>query len=117
MNFAIAKLHRKALPNTLSSRMGEWFVAGLYGMVQIFGYVKTVKRDGKTVGVLSGIGKWILTLAVEPVWQRKGVGRELFRQLGGKRYVYTEERAEGFYQKMGFVQMFKIGRTIVLCKK
>lgn len=113
----VAKLHIRALPYTWSSRQGERFVAWLYGVVARVGFVKDTKRQGKTVGVVSGIGKWILTLVVAPEWQRKGIGRELLGGLPGKRYVYTEEESRGFYEKMGFKRIARIGKVIVLWRK
>jgi GNAT superfamily N-acetyltransferase len=113
----IAKLHVLALPHTLSSKRGEKFVEYLYKIVSWLGYVKYVKREGRLVGVISGIGRVILTLVVDPEWQRQGIGRELVGQLTGRRYVYTEECSYGFYEKNGFVQIIKLGKIIFLWKK
>lgn len=113
----IARLHILALPHTLSSRMGEGWVAWLYGVVGRVGYIRTVKREGKIVGVMSGVGRVILTLVVDPAWQRKGIGRELLGKLQGVQYVYTEECSVGFYTKMGFHNVGKLGGTILLCRK
>jgi GNAT superfamily N-acetyltransferase len=76
-----------------------------------------VKRENKIVGVISEIGKWILTLAVELKWQHQGIGRELVASLPGKRYVYTSGKSVGFYEKIGFRKIFCIGQTIFLCRK
>lgn len=113
----IAKVHISALPHTLSSRMGEGFVASLYRVVSRIGYVKYAKRGEKLVGVASGIGEWILTLVVEPEWQRRGIGRELLVQLSGRRYVYTDECSVKFYEKMGFEQIIRVGKVIFLWRK
>jgi ribosomal protein S18 acetylase RimI-like enzyme len=113
----IAKLHIRALPHTLSSRMGEGFVSFLYYLVSRFGEIREVRRDGKIVGALSMIGPWILTLVVDPSYQHKGIGREMVEELSGRRYVYTEENSRGFYQKLGFKVMCKIGKIIFLWRK
>lgn len=113
----IAKLHIKALPYTWTSRRGVAFVVFLYAVVGKLGYIKTVKRDGRVVGVLSGIARWILTLVVDPSWQRKGIGRELIEGLEGRRYVYTEAHNLGFYRKFGFRQLLKLNKVLVLWRK
>lgn len=114
---SIAVLHMAALPSTWSSRRGGRFVAFLYQVVACFGFVHSVKRHGRIVGVVSGIGPIILTLVVDPVWQRKGVGSELLAGLTGKRVVYTQEDSVGFYEKKGFVRIFRVGNLIFLCRK
>lgn len=113
----VAKLHIRALPHTWSSRRGVWFVASLYKIVERLGFVKKVEREGKMVGVVSGIGEWILTLVVDPEWQRRGIGRELIAQLSGRRYVYTDECSVKFYEKMGFEQIIRVGKVIFLWRK
>ena len=113
----VAKLHIRALPQTWNSRRGEHFVASLYSVVSRIGYVKYVKREEKIVGVASGIGKWILTLVVDPERQRRGIGRELMGQLSGRRYVYTDECSVKFYEKMGFTQILRLGKVIFLWRK
>jgi len=113
----IAKVHIAALPHTLSSRIGEGFVASLYRVVSRIGYVKYVKREGKIVGVASGIGWLILTLVVDLAWQRKGIGRELIDQLSGRRYVYTDECSVKFYEKMRFVQIIRVGKVIFFWRR
>lgn len=113
----IAKLHVRALPHTLSSRMGVKFVRALYYLVSRVGYVKVATRSGKMVGAVSGIGPLILTLVVDPDMQRRGVGRELIGELVGKRCVYTEQCTSGFYEKLGFKPMCKMGQIIFLCRK
>ncbi len=113
----IAKLHILALPHTWSSRKGEKFVEFLYKVVKSMGYVNVELREGRVVGAISGIGKLILTLVVEPSWQRGGIGRHLITGLSGKLFVYTEECSVGFYKKMGFVQIGKVGKTIFLCRQ
>lgn len=113
----IAALHVRALPHTLSSRIGVTFVGWLYRTVQLIGYLKTEQIEGKIVGVISGIGPLILTLAVEPDCQRQGIGKKLVNSLPGTRYVYTEDCSRGFYEKVGFKQMLKIGNLIILCRK
>lgn len=110
----IAKLHKAALPHTLSSRVGEKWLGKLYGMVKQIGFVKVEKKEGKIVGVVSGIGKLILTLVVDPEWQHKGIGKKLVMQLAGERWVYTNTCSVGFYEKMGFKRMFTIAKTIIL---
>ena len=47
----------------------------LYELVEKVGYVQTVEREQKIVGVMSGVGRVIFTLVVDPAWQRRGVGR------------------------------------------
>lgn len=89
----------------------------LYGLVGKLGYVKTVRREGRIIGVISGIGKWILTLAVEPEWQRQGIGGELVKGRAGRLYVYTKDDAAGFYQKMGFEKVAQLGGTVFLWRK
>jgi GNAT superfamily N-acetyltransferase len=96
--------------------MGVKFVASLYLAVDKLGYVKTVRREGRVVGAISGIGRLILTLVVDPSWQRKGIGRELVGGLVGKRYVYTEEGARLFYEKLGFRKILQLGKIIFLCR-
>lgn len=113
----IVQLHRRALPHTWSSRQGETFVSWLYGAVGRLGYVRTIEREGEVVGAISGIGAWILTLIVDPGWQRQGIGRTLLADTPGRRYVYTEESNLGFYQKMGFTRLFKLGKLTILCRK
>lgn len=117
MIFEIVRLHRRALPHTLSSRMGERLVASLYFVVNMLGYVKTVRREGRVVGVISGVGRWILTLVVDPEWQRQGIGRELLSGLRGRRYVYTEVCTVGFYEKLGFSQILHMGKVTFLWRK
>lgn len=113
----VAKIHVSALPHTWSSRHGERFVESLYKIVERLGFVNVVRRNGRVAGVVSGVGKLILTLVVEPQFQRGGIGKELIGQLPGKRYVYTEECSVGFYEKMGFERIGQIGKTIFLCRK
>ena len=113
----IAKLHIAALPHTSSSRRGVKYVVILYNIVSTRGNIKVVRREGKIVGARSCVGRLILTLVVHPDWQRKGIGKELINQLSGTQWVYTEECSVGFYEKMGFVKKFEIGKTIFLCRK
>ncbi len=113
----IAKLHIRALPHTSSSKRGEQYVENLYKLVLKLGYIKHIDRQGEIVGVISGIGILILTLVVDPQWQRKGIGRELMALVPGKRLVYTEECTKVFYEKMGFVQIVRLGKTILLWRK
>jgi ribosomal protein S18 acetylase RimI-like enzyme len=113
----VAKLHILALPHTNNSRRGVKYISFLYQMVNRLGYVKLAKRNGNIVGVVAGFGKLILTLAVHPKWQRKGIGRELVEELKGKRWVYTEQQSVGFYEKVGFEKILKIGKIIFLCRK
>ncbi|MEI8232473.1 MAG: GNAT family N-acetyltransferase [bacterium] len=113
----VAKLHIQALPYTWSSKRGEKFVDSLYQIVKVMGYVKTVKRGGEIVGVMSGIGPLILTLVVAKDWQRKGVGKELIDQLKGVQLVYTNKESVGFYEKIDFVRIGQIEKTIFLWRK
>lgn len=113
----IAKLHIKALPHTFSSRRGVKFLTWLYKIVSIIGYVKTAKREGKVVGAISGIGSLVLTLIVDPTWQRKGIGRELLAGLKGRRFVYTEECTATFYEKVRFAKLIQVGKVVVLWRK
>ena len=113
----VTQLHIRALPHTSSSKRGEQFVESLYRLVHKFGYIKHIDRKGKIVGAMSGIGILILTLVVDPNCQRKGIGRELLAMIPGKRIVYTEECTKGFYKKMGFVQILRLGKTILLWRK
>ncbi|MFZ2200012.1 MAG: GNAT family N-acetyltransferase [Microgenomates group bacterium] len=114
---AIAKLHIRALPHTLSSRMGVLFVAALYGVVYIIGQIEVVKKNGEIVGAMARIGRLIVTLVVDPERQRKGIGRELIDRTKGRQYVYTETCTCEFYKKMGFEEMFRLGKIIFLCRK
>lgn len=113
----IAEIHVKALPHTFSSKRGVGFVAFLYKIVSYLGFVETVSKNGKIVGVISGIGSLILTLAVEPNWQHMGIGSELVKARKGKLFVYTQEPSAGFYLKLGFEKIFTLGRTIFLWRK
>jgi GNAT superfamily N-acetyltransferase len=113
----IAKLHIAALPHTGSSKKGVKYLAKLYKIVDKIGYIKIVKRNNNIVGVMTGVGPIILTLVVHPEWQRKGIGKELMRQLKGRQWVYTEQCSVGFYEKMEFVKIFQIGKMIFLCRK
>ena len=113
----VAKVHIAALPDTVSSRLGVEFVSFLYRIVRRVGYVLVVEKGGGVAGVVSGVGRLILTLVVVPKWQRRGVGRELIALLPGRRYVYTRAESVGFYQKMGFGRWFTLGEMIVLCRK
>ncbi len=117
MTREIAKLHIRALPHTASSRRGVEHVEWLYSVVAKLGYVKSIRREGKIVGVVSGIGRWILTLVVDPNWQRKGIGTELLSGLGGRRYVYTEVCTVPFYTKVGFIKIVKLGGIVFLWRK
>ncbi len=117
MNNQIAKLHIRALPNTWSSRRGERFVTFLYKLVERMGYIKYARRDDNIVGIISGVGKLILTLVVEPSWQRKGIGKELISSLEGERFVYTNQSGVGFYEKMKFKKIGQIAKVIFLCRK
>lgn len=113
----IAKLHVEALPHTSSSKRGVRHVSVLYNIVSKIGHIKVVKREGKIVGALSSLGRFILTLVIHPTWQRQGIGKELINQLSGTYWVYTEQCSVGFYEKMGFVKKFEIGKIIFLCRK
>ncbi len=110
----IAQLHIGALPHTWSSRRGVDFVANLYRIVGKIGYIKMINRDGRALGVVSGIGPLILTLAVEPAWQRKGVGKTLLSRLPQKLLVYTQEETTPFYEKQGFRRVAHIGKVVFL---
>lgn len=117
MNTQIAQLHIMALPHTLSSRLGLVFVDFLYKMVGVVGQTQVVRRDGSIVGAMSYVGQLILTLVVDPEHQRQGIGKELLNRLKGRCYVYTEACTCGFYKKMGFEEMFRLGKIIFLCRK
>jgi GNAT superfamily N-acetyltransferase len=96
--------------------MGEKFVYFLYYVVSGLGHIKTVKRDGKLVGVAAFVGPWILTLVVEPSWQHRGIGREIIGDLKGRRYVYTEKESVGFYTKLGFKIIYRLRGVFFLCR-
>ena len=113
----IAELHARALPHTASSKRGVGYLEKLYFIVAKMGYVKITMRDKKIVGVVSGIGPLILTLVVDPEWQRRGIGRELLGELEGQRVVYTEECTTGFYEKIGFRKIIRLGKVIFLWRK
>ena len=113
----IAKLHIRALPSTISSRIGIGFVNFLYMIVGKIGFVETVKRGDKIVGVISGVSKLILTLAVDPEWQHHGIGSQLIKSRKGRLWVYTQSSSVGFYKKLGFKEIVKIGKTILLWRK
>lgn len=113
----VAEMHRKALPHTLSSRIGVKFVQFLYKQVAKIGFVKTVEKKGQIVGAVSGVGSLILTLVVDPLWQRQGVGSELIGKLNSNLWVYTERESVGFYKKLGFREIMRIGRIILLWRK
>ena len=113
----IAQLHRKTLPHTWNSQRGEKFIVWLYRIVNTVGYIKTVQRERKIVGVMSGGGRLILTLCVDPDSQRQGVGKQLIESLQGRIYVYTEECTTGFYYKMGFRKLIRCGRIVLLVRK
>lgn len=113
----VAKLHILALPHTSNSRRGVKYIARLYQIVNKVGYIKLARREGRIVAVVAGIGKLILTLAVHPRWQRKGIGRELIEEIRGRMWVYTEKQSVGFYEKVGFEKIVKIGKIIILCRK
>ena len=110
----VVAIHRKGLPHTLSSRMGKLFLRCLYELVRKVGYVLIEERGGKIVGVTSGVGKLILTLVVDPLFQRQGVGRELINHLPGERWVYTESGSVEFYRKMGFSDKRQMGNISIL---
>ena len=113
----IAELHVKALPHTMSSRVGVGFVNFLYMIVGKIGFVETIKRSDKIVGVISGVGKLILTLAVDPEWQHHGIGSQLIKSRKGRLWVYTQDKSVGFYKKLGFSEIIKIQKTILLWRK
>lgn len=110
----IAQLHKMALPHTLSSRIGVRWLKLMYEVVRRVGYVEVEKRGGKIIGAISGVGKLILTLVVNPEWQHKGIGKTLISQRLGVRWVYTNMCSVGFYEKMGFERKITIGKTIFL---
>lgn len=112
----LAQLHIRAMPHTWNSRRGATFVSCLYFLVSTIGYIGTEERGGHVVGAISGIGKLILTLVVDPGWQNQGIGRKLVSKLGGNVWVYTEERSLGFYQKLKFREVIRIGKIIILWK-
>ena len=113
----IAEIHIRALPSTISSRIGIGFVSFLYMVVGKIGFVETVKRSSKIVGVISGVGKLILTLAVDPEWQHHGIGSQLIKSRKGRLWVYTQNKSVGFYKKLGFSEITKIQKTILLWRK
>lgn len=113
----IAEIHTKALPHTLSSRIGIRFLSFLYTVVSKAGFVKTITKNGRVIGVISGIGKLILTLAVDPDWQHQGIGSTLVTSRKGRLWVYTEACSMGFYKKIGFSEFLRIGKTIFLWRK
>lgn len=113
----VVRLHIKSLPNTFSSKLGFGFVHFLYRLVNFFGKVQTIKREGRVVAVMSSFCCVILTLAVDAQWQRRGLGRELVESLPGMLFVYTQASSLGFYRKLRFEQLLKIGKTIVLWRK
>lgn len=113
----VARLHLRALPHTISSQRGLKYLEFLYTVVAKIGYVKTIVRSGQMVAAISGIGPVILTLVVDPKWQRKGLGSELIAGLKGTRVVYTETETTNFYEKLGFEQILRVGRLVLLWRK
>lgn len=111
---AVALLHERALPHTVNSRRGVRYLEFLYSLVGKVGTVLTIVKEGQVVGAISYIGPLILTLVVDPIWQRKGVGTELLKRVRRKCLVYTEESTAGFYEKQGFGQLIRIGKVILL---
>jgi GNAT superfamily N-acetyltransferase len=113
----IAQLHVRALPHTLSSRIGVGFVSFLYAIVSVIGFINTTRKNHKIVGAISGIGPVILTLVIDPQWQRKGMGSALVDGQSGSLWVYTEACSVGFYKKMGFQEIKNIGKFTLLWRK
>lgn len=113
----IARLHIRVLPWTFSSKLGEGFVLLLYKIVNKIGVIKTISHYGKVVGAISMFRGVILTLIVDPAWQRRGIGTKLVQENLGTLFVYTEEASLGFYKKLRFKEILKIGKTIFLWRK
>ncbi len=84
------------------------------GVLDPHGRVVVARVAGKVVGVarleVYRKGGWLRSVAVDPAWQRQGIGRRLVeamlhraRQEGLRQVFLMTETAQGFFEQLGFV--------------